>query len=837
MDRTKFYRSAGTGLICLGLLVYEVLSVRLLSIVIGGPLAIFAIAFAMLGMGAATSFMTVNKWPDVGRDSNVILARVATVLGLAYPLCIFLLTLSSEHVNATLEGAMAVDGLAGLIDAIRDNLVWRMLWVGAVMFIPYFIFGVFIAALFKSAGESEYHQYYAADLIGASLGCILFVIVLDHFGYPGGLFLIFVCTFAGAAAFSMVRGGRALIVPVVLGFAAAIAVLNPHFLSLLEPEPPLNQLARNYERTHQVDQKWRFWNAQSRVAMLEMTDRESGDALSVYAHEDGAGWAYVPPVPDSASPSPGGSLSNLQNSSHGLSRFVTMYGAKRILVLFAGVGSDMVALDRQCGGRCTITGVEINRQMVEHALAGGSPGMRRFLDRPEIRLEVAEAREFLGRDPNRYDAILLSWWGAGTSHYLGTSGMLAQYMYTKQAFESLLQHLTPEGLIVLYNGNKAQALLNFRTIFEEQGRGGLADRVVIMDERPDQLRQFDYFEPVDSLRMILKPSGLSGRDIEIVHELAEDMGRRIILSPARVDQRYQIYDDIIRGRAIGAINRQLFTDHKVELSVVTDDRPFFDHLVPRANYFGVARWFDGDLDTDQWIFVKIFAIFTAILAVVSTIIIIGPLVTQSGPAFSSRNFVNLFYFFCLGAGFILIEVALIRKFGLILGHPSYSIAIVLAALILSTGLGSLATRRLFEVHGLTEARASLLVVVYVLAALAGYHLLVEQLIALPIPVKAAIVVCALLPLGFLMGQLFPQGLARVAEDDSRLVPWAWAINGTASTVGVGVADLLSHPLGFNVVLYIGTAFYAAIFLLSCYALPRRRMHRGMKELSFPGAAS
>lgn len=835
MHSARICRLVGTGLLCLGLLVYELFSVRLLSVIIGGPLAIFAISFAMLGMGAATSLMSVSRSPREDRYSDEALAKLGTILGIVYVLCIGLLTLSSDHVNAGLDAAMALGGLKGLIEAIRDNLLGRMVWLGAVLFVPYFVFGIFIGALFTSTSESEYHLYYAADLIGASAGCVIFVIIMDRFGYSGGLSLIIISTFAGAAAFAPANRIRVLIVPAVLGVASVAALMNPAFLSLLEPEPPLNGLARNFERVYDVKQRWHVWNAQSRVAMLEMADRTSGDRLSVYAHENGAGWALIPPGVVDA-PSVHGRLSRSLASADELRRFVTMFGAKRILVLFAGVGADMVAINRQCGGRCSITGVEINRHMVDHALAGGFPGLHDFVNRPQIRLEVAEAREFLARDPSRYDAILLSWWGADTSHYLGTSGMLAQYMYTEQAFEALLQHLTPDGLIMLFNGNKAQALVSFRAAFEEQNRGSLDNRVVIMNDGPAESQRSHYFEPVDSLRLIVKPSGFSDREAEIVRSLADAVGRRIIVSPGQVDRHYRVYDDIIKGRSIETINRQLFADHGVELSIVTDDRPFFDHLVPQQNYFNATSWLDPHLDTDQWIFVKIFAVFTAVLALISTIIIAGPLILRSGPTFTSRNAINLLYFFCLGAGFILLEVALIRKFGLILGHPSYSIAFVLAALIFSTGLGSLWTKRLFERHGLTETRASLFVVLYVLAALAGYHLLVEQLIALPISVKAAIVVCALLPLGFLMGQLFPQGLARVAKEDSRLVPWAWAINATASTIGVGVADILSHPLGFDIVLYGGAAFYAAVSLLSFFALQRRRAPEEAERLGVQSAA-
>src|SRR5262249_60289174 len=128
-----------------------------------------------------------------------------------------------------------------------------------------------------------------------------------------------------------------------------------------------------------------------------------------------------------------------------------------------------------------------------------------------------------------------------------------------------------------------------------------------------------------------------------------------------------------------------------------------------------------------------------------------------------------------------------------------------ASLVSSTGLGTLSSNRLFRSGALTAKRVASLIIVYVVLGSALYGALIDAVITLPLIVKSAIVVLFLSPLGFLMGQLFPQGLARFVEQDYRLVPWAWAINGTASTISVGIAYLLSYPLGFSALLYSSAA--------------------------------
>lgn len=162
---------------------------------------------------------------------------------------------------------------------------------------------------------------------------------------------------------------------------------------------------------------------------------------------------------------------------------------------------------------------------------------------------------------------------------------------------------------------------------------------------------------------------------------------------------------------------------------------------------------------------------------------------------------------------MMIEIGFIRKLGLTLGHPTYAISIVLAALIFSTGIGSLLSQRMFQSRILDEKRTAVLIALYTIVSLSAHDYFATSLVAQPIEIKALIVIVFLFPLGFLMGQLFPQGLRRAADSDSRLVPWVWAINGTVSTVFVGIGHLASQPFGFNVLPYAGAAIYLIILLL------------------------
>lgn len=786
----------GTALICGGLLAYEILSSRLLSVVLEGHLVVFAIALAMLGMGAANAFFSLRPAGARYTANAISLSYAATTLGVVYVVSAACLTIVSDNSNAIVETAIAAGGLDALVGSIRANMLSKMLYVVTVLFAPYFVFGTFIARLFGALSHAAYHRYYAADLIGAAFGCVLSVAALDFAGYAGCLALILLSTFLGAAALAGFGSKFAVSVNLALA-AASMSVWSPSVLMHLEPQPALGQLARNYDKANEVSEDWHVWNAQSRVALLSIRNKQSGETSQVYAHEDGQGWAVVP----GSTPNP-------------WSKLAVMFRPKRVLVLFAGVGRDMVEIDRACAGRCEITGVEINRQMVEHALATGPQELRSFLGKPGIKLEIAEAREYLERDTSRYDVILLSWWGAGTSYYVGTSGKLAQYAYTKEGYASLLHHLSPNGMLILLNSSKAQSLVNFREVFEEEGLGSLAGRAVILKENATDgfTGRLQFYDILENMRLIIKPSGFTAADMDAVQATANDLGADIVLSPAQVDPAYAVYGEIVNGKSLDDINRELIATTDVELSIVTDDRPYINELVPRANYWTIGKWFEPTRSA-AWSATRALVLFTLFLGIVAAILTVGPLFIKGGPRLSGRTVAELWYFLSLGSGFMLIEVGFVRKLGLLLGNPSYSISIVLASLILATGLGSICSDSLFRSGVLTIRRTALSIVIYVVLGSALYTAVVNSVIALPLLAKCVIVICFLMPLGFLMGQLFPQGLARVGREDTRLVPWAWAINSATSTICVGASYILSYPLGFNALLYLGAALYLGLIFL------------------------
>src|SRR6266404_6201957 len=82
----------------------------------------------------------------------------------------------------------------------------------------------------------------------------------------------------------------------------------------------------------------------------------------------------------------------------------------------------------------------------------------------------------------------------------------------------------------------------------------------------------------------------------------------------------------------------------------------------------------------------------SLAAVIAFLIL--PLVLSDRRGRQHANLAGLLYFIAIGLGYILVEISLIQRFVLFLGHPTYALTVVVFLMLLSSGMGSLASRKL-----------------------------------------------------------------------------------------------------------------------------------------------
>jgi hypothetical protein len=188
--------------------------------------------------------------------------------------------------------------------------------------------------------------------------------------------------------------------------------------------------------------------------------------------------------------------------------------------------------------------------------------------------------------------------------------------------------------------------------------------------------------------------------------------------------------------------------------------------------------------------------------------LIVPLLLQTE---ASGNSASILYFVAIGLGYILVEVTFIQRFVLFLGHPTYALTVVVFLMLLSSGAGSVISRRWIAAPQrvwvpLLITASGLMVYVWILSQI------LNSLVGVPFPAKLVISALLLAPLGFAMGMPFPAGLRALARTGES-IEWAWAMNAASSVLGSVLAIVIAIQFGLNVTLLCGAAAYLVALLL------------------------
>jgi hypothetical protein len=311
---------------------------------------------------------------------------------------------------------------------------------------------------------------------------------------------------------------------------------------------------------------------------------------------------------------------------------------------------------------------------------------------------------------------------------------------------------------------------------------------------------------------LLKKTPFSDDDSRRLADLADALGFSVLYAPGidaapphedpvemqRTGTSAQDYRRLIlapdRSRFIG--------EYPLDIAPTTDDRPFYFHATRLRNQldvaFGRSMLFGNGLSALMTLM--------GISALLVLLFIVGPLIVSARPEAGWGRW--LMYFGALGAGFMLLEVALLQRFVLLLGHPVYSLTVTLFSLLLGTGLGSFLSRRVpgGRVKAVAMRMLGAVAAAAVLAALLLPRI-IDLAIAWPLPLRVLAAATLLVPIGIVLGIPLPAGMRLVAAHRPEIIPWGWGMNGAFSVVGATVAVFVAMNWGFSITLSIAALVY------------------------------
>ena len=248
---------------------------------------------------------------------------------------------------------------------------------------------------------------------------------------------------------------------------------------------------------------------------------------------------------------------------------------------------------------------------------------------------------------------------------------------------------------------------------------------------------------------------------------------------------------------------------------MTDNDPFFfsyrrwsDVLPNRAA--PSVEYFDNIVGTKPLVLLIVLVGLSVTLVLA---LVIWPLLRlRDGQRLTALDSAPLLFFALIGVGFMFIEIPLIQRFVLLLGHPTYSMSVSLPGILLGAGLGSYLSGRGRLAPAARVGIAMTGIVLAIVALELGHESLVRSLLPSSLPVRLTAVALITGVLGVLMGIPFPTAVAALARKP-QLISLGWTINGGTTVVASVLAIPVAMAWGFSTVLGGAAACYVMAWLL------------------------
>jgi spermidine synthase len=685
----------------------------------------------------------------------------------------------------------------GAVPAWSTRVFWQLVMLIVFTALPFFFAGV-VVSLALTFFRANVNRVYFYDLVGAAAAALLCGVVLNRLGGPTTVIFAATVALVAAALFQRAAGWRRWTLP---SLAALLVVVNLY-------HPVIQVGAVKWEG----DLRFERWNVFSRITV------DSGQLIKIDA-------GAATHIEDLRTLRPGMEKDKITALA------LSTWSAPPDQVLIIGPGGGRDVLFALAAGAKDITGVEINPIIATDVMR------RRYrkqnggiYDDPRVHIVVDEGRSFVRRTEARYDMIqasLVDTWAATAA---GAFALTENTLYTVEAFQDYFAHLTDRGVVTMtrfYGGRDGEGVAESPRLLIL-----VAGALESLGIAPGDVRKHVFFaissdEPQGTL--IAKRTEFTPDEIHRLEQAAAAAKFTVLVS-ANTAGTTQLERYLDRGAWSAEV-----TGARDELQPPTDDRPFFFFFKKFPDLFDLHG--KQIYDPGLWVVVSLGAVLSlGILFIVLPLMmrIVRGGITRPGESRASLV-ATLAYFGVVGFAFMAIEIALMQRFTLFLGHPSYSLLVILFVVLLTTAIGSRLSER-FEVGRLGKLMLIAGLALGVLGVLYGVILgdALRAMIGLARPLRVAITAVLVTPCGLLMGVMVPSAVRVLGAASSRLVPWGWGVNGATSVIGTSIATIVAMYGGFTATFLVGAAFYAAAGLLGSVVA---RRHAGADTPTQSGSAS
>src|ERR671910_545725 len=868
----------------LSIILFELALTRIFSIVLWYDYAFMAISIAFFGLGIGSFMIHIQK------DKFNSLKKKSTIDSQ--------FTFSSRIIRYALAYGISVPVFIFLIGYIPSDISYIYLFY-LISSIPFFFAGAGMALIFLAMSE-KISKLYFVDLIGAALATIILDPIMQSLGAGSTLLLTSVVVVGASFCsyfFLLTRATRdrrdvetsyyhsapsaeierkevvakprnrlnVLSAITFSGLTILLIVNSISSVNIFEIKPGISkglyyQLNHPSEFQHLSEE----WNSFSRVDVTRKIAKQEEDKNTPSStpatasskqnnnnnnssSSDGGGNSGVtaadmdnanPPelasiIIDADAATPIYRWDGSQSDVAWIQKYMDylpydMINANNTLVIGSGGGEDIiVALS---GGTDNVTAVELN-PLVVSAVKRFDTQSGNIYDNNNVELFIDDGRRFISSTAEKYDVIVLKLVDSWAAQLAGGHALSENYLYTVEAFQQYLRHLDKDngGMLVMTRWNfELPRLLPLivDSLVKETGksRESVAEHVMVVEDRPGLYfgRSEDNQRYYPTLVMIKSTPFLDG-EVKMVKEKAEGNQAEITML---ADNYVAAPFNKLFNNDSTVYNEYFSTTVASNPTIPTDDSPFYfaREQIPKQ-------------------MVVLLVTVMAISGLLSSMLIYHARKTRV--KFDSRSSFHVLFAIFIGVGFMILEVTFIQKFLLLLGTPIMALTVILFTILLSSGIGSYISGKIFS----TRPHRAVLTSVPILAGIIIIYFIylqqiIESSISMELPYRIALTFGLLFPAGFLMGFQFPSLITMaslialqnknkvvVFQDDNysnsknNNTTLLWGINIVASVIGTVLAAVSAMIIRFNGNLLIGLCMYlgaGTCALLSIYYIKNNR---------------
>ena len=751
----------GIGIISGATLLLEITMTRIFSVAFFHHFAFLIISTALFGFGFSGVFLSI--FPFLNKfDMNKVLATCSACFSISTILTLKVVVEVPLRFGSVLEQSF-------------EFFVYLSIYFLALA-IPFFFSGMVIALLISTIPE-RVNKLYFFNLVGAGIGCFLVLPLIPALGAPNTVIIAALFGIVAAACFGKPVGKPALVIHMVLFLV--IALLLPYSPTLFRVK------VHEGKRSFNVDEKkgtleFTRWGPISRIDVADMPPYKN-----IWI-DGGSNQSFMIPF--------NGDLSALQPDKRAGLVYRLVKNPDVLVVGPAGGEEILYALSYQPN---SIIGVELDPVIVDLVQHEYRDFIGGIYNKPHVKLVNDEGRSYIRRSSQKFDIIQQINNASPVAIASGAMNLSETYLITVEAFHDYLDHLKEGGFIFIRRWGAIRLATVAAQALRERGVEHPEEQIVIMD---DLLHKFGGGQ------FYLKNGTFTEEEIVEFQKYID--ANAVLYGPTSFQVKHPEYEKY-RQLIASPKGWENYDNMGINVFPVTDDRPFFNHFRKFAHFSleNIPPEFHPIFEKYKNSDASLLAILVE-AALLSVIFIILPLYLFKRSGLRERGkFRFLVYFFSLGLGFILIEIVLIQKFILFMGNPTYSITVVLFAILTAAGCGSFLSGKLPW-----NLKKVLLVVVIGIVLLSWLLLIVSPLVfktflGSSMAVRMLVSIAFITPLGVFMGMPFPLGITLTNQVSKRFIPWVWGINSYATVLGTVLCVIFALSFGFKAVMFIACGIY------------------------------